>query len=63
MAPLGKEKKEIMYDLLESVKTENLDKQFEKVLPPVLDGETPKSEEDIVELRVLVNTLVIRQLL
>ena len=42
LKPLGKGKKEIMVDLLESVKTENLEKQFNKYLPSVLDGEAPK---------------------
>ena len=33
-----------MVDLLESVKTENLEKQFNKYLPSVLDGEAPKED-------------------
>ena len=49
MSPLGKEKKEIMSDLLESVKTENLEKQFNKYLPSVLDGETPRVKKTITE--------------
>ena len=49
MAPLGKEKKEIMSDLLESVKTGNLEKQFNKYLPSVLDGETPRVKKTITE--------------
>ena len=49
MAPLGKEKKEIMSDLLESVKTENLEKQFNKYLPSVLDGETPRVKKTLSE--------------
>jgi hypothetical protein len=49
MAPLGKEKKEIMSDLLESVKTENLSKQFNKYLPSVLDGETPRAKKTLSE--------------
>ena len=49
MAPLGKEKKEIMSDLLESVKTENLEKQFDKYLPSVLDGETPRVKKTLSE--------------
>jgi hypothetical protein len=45
LKPLAKGKKEIMVDLLESVKTENLEKQFNKYLPSVLDGEsTPKED-------------------
>lgn len=49
MAPLGKEKKEIMSDLLESVKTKNLEKQFNKYLPSVLDGETPRVKKTLSE--------------
>ena len=49
MAPLGKEKKEIMSDLLESVKTENLEKQFDKYLPSVLDGETSRVKKTLSE--------------
>jgi hypothetical protein len=49
MSPLGKEKREIMSDLLESVKTENLQKQFDKYLPSVLDGETPRVKKTITE--------------
>jgi len=49
MSPLGKEKKEIMSDLLESVKTENLETQFNKYLPSVLDGETPRVKKTLSE--------------
>ncbi len=49
MSPLGKEKKEIMSDLLESVKTENLEKQFNKYLPSVLDGKTPRVKKTLSE--------------
>jgi len=45
MSPLGKEKKEIMSDLLESVKTVNLTKQFDKFLPSVLDGDTLRAKK------------------
>ena len=40
-APLSNDQKEIMLDLLESVKTENIQKQFDKYLPSVIDGNTP----------------------
>ena len=49
MRPLGKEKKDIMSDLLESVKTENLQKQFDKYLPSVLDGEAPRVKKALTE--------------
>jgi Mn-dependent DtxR family transcriptional regulator len=45
MRPLGKEKKEIMSDLLESVKTEKLEESFNKYLPSVLEGETPRAKK------------------
>jgi hypothetical protein len=56
LAPLGKEKKEIMQDLLESVKTENLEKQFNKYLPSVLDGETPRVKKALTESVVKEHT-------
>jgi len=49
MAPLGKEKKEIMSDLLESVKTEKLEESFNKYLPSVLDGDTPRVKKTLSE--------------
>ena len=44
VAPLSKEKREIMSDLLKTVKTERLKESFEKYLPAVLN-ETVKSSE------------------
>jgi hypothetical protein len=49
MAPLGKEKKEIMSDLLESVTTEKLEGAFNKYLPSVLDGESPRVKKTLSE--------------
>jgi Mn-dependent DtxR family transcriptional regulator len=49
MAPLGKEKKEIMSDLLESVKTSKLEESFNKYLPSVLDGESPRVKKTLSE--------------
>jgi hypothetical protein len=56
MAPLGKEKKEIMSDLLESVKTEKLEESFNKYLPSVLDGETPRAKKTLSESVVSEHT-------
>jgi len=53
MRPLGKEKKEIMSDLLESVKTEKLEETFNKYLPSVLDGETPRVKKALNESVVI----------
>ena len=36
---------EIMSDLLESVKTEKLEESFNKYLPSVLEGETPRAKK------------------
>ena len=41
VAPLGKDQKEIMTDLLESVQTNRLQSAFDKYLPAVIDGNTP----------------------
>jgi len=49
MAPLGKEKRDIMSDLLESVKTEKLEAAFNKFLPSVLDNATPRVKKTITE--------------
>jgi hypothetical protein len=44
-APLSKDQKEIMIDLLESVQTVNIQKQFDKYLPSVIDGNTPEKKK------------------
>ncbi len=41
ISPLGKDQREIMTDLLESVQTNRLQKSFDKYLPSVIDGNTP----------------------
>lgn len=48
LAPLGKEKKELMSDLLESVKTEKLEESFNKYLPSVLE-DAPRAKKTITE--------------
>ena len=44
LAPLSKEKRVVMKDLLESVQTKDLHKQFDKYLPAVLNESAPKAE-------------------
>lgn len=56
MRPLGKEKKEIMFDLLESVKTEKLEESFNKYLPSVLDGNTARVKKTLTESVVKEHT-------
>ena len=47
--PLNAEQKEIMNNLLESVQTGALRKQFEKYIPAVLNGRTPAKKQAINE--------------
>ena len=47
--PLSKDQKEIMIDLLESVKTDRLKSAFDKYLPAVIDGKTPEKKAIITE--------------
>jgi hypothetical protein len=47
--PLTGEKKTVMSELLESVKTEKLHTAFEKYLPAVMAGDAPKSKATLVE--------------
>ena len=49
VSPLGKDQKEIMTDLLESVQTARLTKQFEKYLPTVIDGNTPAKQKAVLK--------------
>lgn len=44
LAPLSKEKRIVMKDLLESVQTKDLQKQFDKYLPAVLNESAPKAD-------------------
>ena len=50
ISPLGKDQREIMTDLLESVQTDRLQKSFNKYLPSVIDSNTPaKQKANITE--------------
>jgi len=50
ISPLGKDQREIMTDLLESVQTDRLQKSFDKYLPSVIDSNTPaKQKANITE--------------
>jgi predicted transcriptional regulator len=48
IAPLSKDQKEIMTDLLESVQTDRLQKSFDKYLPSVIDGNTPAKRKAVI---------------
>lgn len=45
VAPLSKDQREIMTDLLESVQTPKLSSAFDKYLPAVIDGNTPAKQK------------------
>lgn len=47
LAPLSADKKEVMQQLLESVKTEKLSVAFDKYLPAVMDGEKKKVTQKV----------------
>jgi len=49
LAPLNKEKQEVMRNLLESVQTSRLSNAFEKYLPAVLEDRSAKAPKVIVE--------------
>jgi len=48
VAPLSNDQREIMTDLLESVQTDRLQKQFDKYLPSVIDGNTPAKRKAVI---------------
>ena len=48
VSPLSKDQREIMTDLLESVQTDRLRKQFDKYLPAVIDGNTPAKKKAVL---------------
>ena len=48
IAPLNKDQKEIMTDLLESVQTAKLRSAFDKYLPAVIDGKSPAKQKAVL---------------
>jgi hypothetical protein len=51
VAPLGKDQREIMTDLLESVQTTRLQAQFDKYLPSVIDSNAPAKKKVLSEAK------------
>lgn len=51
LAPLNSEQKEIMSELMESVKTSKLNESFEKYLPAVIAGKAPQKKQALVEAK------------
>ncbi len=48
VAPLSKDQREIMVDLLESVQTGRLRAAFDKYLPAVIDGKGPAKQKAVL---------------
>ena len=58
-APLSKDQKNIMSELLESVQTPKLQNSFEKYLPAVIAGETkPKQKQALVEAKEITGNKI-----
>ena len=51
LAPLNKEQKAIMGELMEGVKTARLNESFEKYLPAVIAGNAPQKKQALVEAK------------
>ncbi len=51
LAPLNSEQREIMSELMESVKTTKLNESFEKYLPAVVAGKAPQKRQALVEAK------------
>lgn len=58
LAPLAKDQKAIMSELLESVKTEKLNESFGKYLPAVVAGETPQKRKALVEAKEITGNKI-----
>jgi len=58
LAPLNKEQREIMGELMESVKTVKLNESFNKYLPAVIEGKTPQKKQALVEAKEITGNKV-----
>jgi hypothetical protein len=58
LAPLNTEQKEIMGELMESVKTTKLNESFEKYLPAVVAGKAPQKKQALVEAKEITGNKV-----
>jgi hypothetical protein len=58
LAPLNTEQKEIMGELMESVKTARLNESFEKYLPSVLNGKAPQKKQALVEAKEITGNKI-----
>jgi len=58
LAPLNKEQREIMGELMETVKTAKLNESFEKYLPSVINGNTPQKKQALVEAKEITGNKI-----
>jgi len=60
LAPLNKEQREIMSELMESVKTSKLNESFEKYLPSVINGngKAPQKKQALVEAKEITGNKI-----
>jgi len=58
LAPLSSEQREIMSELMESVKTTRLNESFEKYLPAVIAGNAPQKKQALVEAKEITGNKV-----
>ena len=58
LAPLSAEQREIMSELMESVKTTRLNESFEKYLPAVIAGNAPQKKQALVEAKEITGNKV-----
>ena len=58
LAPLSREQKSIMGELMESVKTSKLTESFEKYLPAVIAGKAPQKKQALVEAKEITGNKV-----
>ena len=58
LAPLSKEQRSIMGELMQSVKTSKLTESFEKYLPAVVAGKAPQKRQAIVEAKEITGNKI-----
>jgi hypothetical protein len=58
LAPLNSEQREIMGELMETVKTERLNESFEKYLPAVIAGKAPQKKQALVEAKEITGNKI-----
>lgn len=59
LAPLNSEQREIMSELMESVKTTRLNESFEKYLPAVISGNAPQKKQALVEAKEITGNKIV----